>query len=54
MRSRRVDTRGLPRRRGAGGWLQIAGGHSFNRMDTPLARESRKEIYEFLARYLKR
>jgi dipeptidyl aminopeptidase/acylaminoacyl peptidase len=28
------------------------GGHSFNRMDTPLARESRKEIYAFLARHL--
>lgn len=30
------------------------GGHSFNRMDTPLARESRKEIYEFLGKHLKR
>jgi len=29
------------------------GGHSFNRLDTPLARESRKEIYAFLAKYLK-
>lgn len=29
------------------------GGHSFNRLDTPLARESRREIYAFLARYLK-
>jgi dipeptidyl aminopeptidase/acylaminoacyl peptidase len=29
------------------------GGHSFNRMDYPLARESRREIYAFLARYLK-
>ena len=29
------------------------GGHSFNRMDTPLARESRKEIYAFLAKHLK-
>jgi dipeptidyl aminopeptidase/acylaminoacyl peptidase len=29
------------------------GGHSFNRMDTPLARESRKEIYAFLEKYLK-
>ncbi len=28
------------------------GGHSFNRMDTPLARESRREIWEFLAKYL--
>ena len=30
------------------------GGHAFNRLDTALARESRKEIYAFLARYLKR
>ena len=29
------------------------GGHAFNRIDTPLARESRKEVYAFLARYLK-
>jgi len=29
------------------------GGHAFNRIDTKLARESRREIYEFLARYLK-
>jgi dipeptidyl aminopeptidase/acylaminoacyl peptidase len=29
------------------------GGHSFNRTDTPLARESRKEIYAFLEQYLK-
>jgi len=29
------------------------GGHSFNRLDTKLARESRAEIYQFLARYLK-
>lgn len=29
------------------------GGHSFNRMDTPLARESRAEIYAFLAKHLK-
>jgi len=29
------------------------GGHIFNRIDTPLARESRKEIYAFLAKYLK-
>jgi dipeptidyl aminopeptidase/acylaminoacyl peptidase len=29
------------------------GGHSFNRIDTPLARESRGEIYAFLAKYLK-
>ncbi len=29
------------------------GGHSFNRTDTTVARESRAEIYAFLARYLK-
>jgi len=29
------------------------GGHAFNRIDTRLARESRQEIYAFLARYLK-
>lgn len=29
------------------------GGHSFNTIDTKLARESRKEIWAFLARYLK-
>jgi dipeptidyl aminopeptidase/acylaminoacyl peptidase len=29
------------------------GGHSFNRTDTSLARESRKEIYAFLEKYLK-
>jgi hypothetical protein len=28
------------------------GGHSFNRMDHALARESRREIYRFLARHL--
>jgi dipeptidyl aminopeptidase/acylaminoacyl peptidase len=28
------------------------GGHSFNRNDTKLARESRQEIYKFLARHL--
>jgi len=28
------------------------GGHAFNRIDTKLARESRKEIYRFLAPYL--
>jgi dipeptidyl aminopeptidase/acylaminoacyl peptidase len=30
------------------------GGHGFNRIDTPLARESRREIYAFLARHLQR
>jgi len=29
------------------------GGHEFGRLDTKLARESRNEIYQFLARYLK-
>jgi len=29
------------------------GGHTFNRLDTPSARESRKAIYEFLAKHLK-
>ena len=28
------------------------GGHSFNRMDSPLARESRAEVYRFLAKHL--
>jgi len=31
---------------------EIPGGHSFNRMDTRIAREIRLEIYQFLARYL--
>lgn len=30
------------------------GGHSFNRIDTKLARESRQEIWAFLARHLKK
>lgn len=29
------------------------GGHAFNRIDTPLARESRREIYRFLAPHLR-
>ena len=28
------------------------GGHEFNRIDTKLAKESRAEIYRFLAKYL--
>jgi acetyl esterase/lipase len=28
------------------------GGHSMDRMDTRLAREARRDIYRFLARYL--
>ena len=29
------------------------GGHFFNRLDTKLARDSRAEVYKFLAQYLK-
>ncbi len=29
------------------------GGHQFNRLDTKSARESRQEVYQFLAKYLK-
>jgi dipeptidyl aminopeptidase/acylaminoacyl peptidase len=29
------------------------GGHAFNRLDTKLAKESRAEVYRFLAKYLK-
>ena len=32
----------------------VPGGHSFNRLDHPPALESRREIYAFLARYLKK
>jgi dipeptidyl aminopeptidase/acylaminoacyl peptidase len=32
----------------------VPGGHSFNRMDTLAARESRREIYEFLGGHLKK
>ena len=28
------------------------GGHAFNRLDTKLAKESRAEIYRFLAKHL--
>jgi dipeptidyl aminopeptidase/acylaminoacyl peptidase len=34
-------------------YTNAPGGHSFNRLDTKLARQSRDEIYRFLARYLK-
>lgn len=34
-------------------YLDAPGGHAFNRIDTPLARESRAEIYRFLASHLK-
>ena len=33
-------------------YTNAPGGHHFNRLDTPLARESRSEIWNFLARYL--
>jgi dipeptidyl aminopeptidase/acylaminoacyl peptidase len=35
-------------------YQDAAGGHAFNRLDTKAARESRQEIYAFLARHLKR
>jgi dipeptidyl aminopeptidase/acylaminoacyl peptidase len=31
----------------------VPGGHSFNRMDTPIAHQSRREIHAFLAKHLK-
>jgi len=31
----------------------IPGGHAFDRLDTAFAREARKKIYGFLARYLR-
>lgn len=33
-------------------YTNAPGGHHFNRLDTPLARQSRAEIWRFLARYL--
>jgi dipeptidyl aminopeptidase/acylaminoacyl peptidase len=33
-------------------YKDAAGGHEFNRIDTKLAKESRAEIYRFLAKYL--
>ena len=33
-------------------YVDAPGGHSFNRLDTKLAKESRREIWRFLARYL--
>jgi dipeptidyl aminopeptidase/acylaminoacyl peptidase len=33
-------------------YADAPGGHSFNRLDTKLARDSRAEVYRFLARYL--
>lgn len=46
------------RKLGKRGWefkeyQDAPGGHAFNRIDTPLARESRREIYRFLAPHLK-
>ncbi len=34
-------------------YTNAAGGHHFNRLDTPLARESRAEIWRFLAKQLR-
>lgn len=34
-------------------YQEAPGGHQFNRIDTALAKQSRKEIYEFLAKYLR-
>jgi dipeptidyl aminopeptidase/acylaminoacyl peptidase len=34
-------------------YVDAPGGHSFNRMDSALARESRAEVYRFLARHLR-
>jgi hypothetical protein len=34
-------------------YQDVPGGHSFNRMDTKAARESRREIHRFPARHLK-
>jgi hypothetical protein len=33
-------------------YTNAPGGHQFNRLDTKVARESRTEIYQFLAKYL--
>ena len=33
-------------------YQDAGGGHSFDRMDTALAHQARREIYAFLARYL--
>jgi len=34
-------------------YKDFPGGHTMNRSDTPMARESRREVYAFLAKYLK-
>ena len=33
-------------------YTNAPGGHAFNRLDTKLAKESRTEVYRFLAKYL--
>ncbi|HEY0550145.1 MAG TPA: prolyl oligopeptidase family serine peptidase, partial [Verrucomicrobiae bacterium] len=33
-------------------YTNAPGGHAFNRLDTPLARESRREMWRFLAKHL--
>src|SRR5438105_11302399 len=33
-------------------YKEASGGHEFNRIDTKLAKESRAEVYRFLAKYL--
>ena len=33
-------------------YTNAPGGHLFNRLDTPTARDSRAEIWDFLARHL--
>ena len=33
-------------------YQDVPGGHSFNRLDTPVARQSRTEIYAFLRKHL--
>ena len=35
-------------------YQDVPGGHSFNRMDSTAARDSRREIYDFLGGHLKR
>ena len=34
-------------------YTNAPGGHAFNRLDTPFARESRNEVYKFLAKHLR-
>jgi len=35
-------------------YTNAPGGHLFNRLDTPTGKESREEIWRFLAKYLRR